>query len=63
MLSVEVSGGATIGDDYRLMELEIRHAPNEHGTALVVIRLSVEVCKKFMEQANIQSKIKLLAKK
>ncbi len=63
MLSVEVAGGASLGDDYRLTALEIRHAPNEHGTAWVGLQFTMEACKKFMEQANIQTRIKIQAKK
>ena len=59
MLSVEVTGGVSLGNDCRLLELEIRHAPNEHGTAWLVMQLQAEVCKKFVEQTTIKDKIKI----
>ena len=58
-LSVDVAGGVSLGNDYRLLELEIRHAPNEHGTAWMVVQMQTETCKKFIEQASIKDKVKI----
>ena len=62
-LAVDVIGAVSIGKEYRLMELEIRHAPNEHGKARTVLLLPLETCKKFIEQASIKDKVKISVKK
>lgn len=63
LLSVEATGGGSLGKACRLTGLEIRHAPNEHGTAWVALQMPVDACKKFMEQTSITSTIKIQAKK
>ena len=58
-ISIEATGAVSFGTGWRLMELEIRHAPNEHGSCRLVTELPVEDCKKFVEQATFNDKVKI----
>ena len=58
-LVIECTGGASLGKDFSLQELEIRHAPNEHGMAQVVVKMPTDDCSKFAEKASINDKVKI----
>ena len=58
-LVIECTGGASLGKEFSLQELAIRHAPNEHGMAHVVLKMPTEDCTKFAQQASINDKVKI----
>lgn len=62
MIKAEAVGGVSLGNNWRLVDLEIRHAPNEHGRAWLVLSMPAKDCQKFTEKVTLTDKIKISVK-
>lgn len=60
-IDVEASGSASLGNNWRLLDLEIRHAPNEHGKAWLVLSIPGKDGQKYVDRVTATDKIKISA--
>ena len=60
-LILTVTGGGSLGKAWQVRDLVIRHAPNEHGKATLVVLLPIDTADKFVEQVTVNTKVKVEA--
>lgn len=58
MIKIEAEGKESLSGA-RLLELSVRHAPNEHGRASVLVETDGDAGKKFIGDAKFENKVKI----
>lgn len=58
MIKIEAEGKESLSGS-RLLDLSIRHEPNEHGRAYVLVETDGDAGRKFMEDAKFENKLKI----